>query len=122
VGTAQLDALLDMCGVWPRGPVDEDFHEPLEANIPVLLLSGTDDPVTPPAYAEQAKAGLPHSWHIVMQGFGHGQLGGSLHGPRDGELHRPRLDRGTRRLLSGARAAHAFLHVALRTAAVTVHS
>lgn len=75
LGTAQLDALLDMCGVWPRGPVDEDFHEPLEANIPVLLLSGTDDPVTPPAYAEQAKAGLPHSWHIVMQGFGHGQLG-----------------------------------------------
>ena len=75
LGTAQLDALLDVCSVWPKGPVDPDFHAPLQSDVPVLLLSGTDDPVTPPAYAEQARTGLTSSLHIRMQGFGHGQLG-----------------------------------------------
>jgi pimeloyl-ACP methyl ester carboxylesterase len=41
----------------------------------VLLLSGSNDPVTPPSGAEQARAGLKHSVHIVLEGQGHGQLG-----------------------------------------------
>ncbi len=39
-----------------------------------LLLSGSDDPVTPPAYAAEAARGLPHALSIVLPGFGHGQL------------------------------------------------
>jgi hypothetical protein len=46
----------------------------LRTDIPVLLLSGSDDPVTPPEDAEAARQGLTHSAHIVLQGFGHGQL------------------------------------------------
>jgi pimeloyl-ACP methyl ester carboxylesterase len=74
LGTAQLDALLTTCKIWPRGPIDPDFHTPLRSTVPVLLLSGSDDPVTPPAYAEAARRGLPNSLHIVLQDFGHGQL------------------------------------------------
>jgi len=38
------------------------------------LLSGSDDPVTPPPYGELARRGLSNSLHVVLQGFGHGQL------------------------------------------------
>ena len=74
LGVAQLDELLAVCKVWPHGPIDPDFHAPLHSNVPVLLLSGSDDPVTPPAYAEQAQRGLTNSLHVVLQDFGHGQL------------------------------------------------
>ena len=74
LGTAQLDGLRSICSVWPHGPVDADFHEPLRTDVPTLLFSGSDDPVTPPADAELAKRGFTHSVHVVLQGFGHGQL------------------------------------------------
>jgi pimeloyl-ACP methyl ester carboxylesterase len=74
LGTAQLDGLLTICKIWPRGPIDPDFHAPLHSAVPVLLLSGSDDPITPPAYAEQARRGLTNSLHVVLKDFGHGQL------------------------------------------------
>ena len=74
LGTAQLDALLAICKVWPHGPIDPDFHASLHADVPVLLLSGSDDPVTPPSYAEQARRGLTHSLSVVLKDFGHGQI------------------------------------------------
>lgn len=74
LGTAQLDALLAVCKIWPHGPIDPDFHAPLHSTVPALLLSGSDDPVTPPEYGEEAKRGLPNSLHVVLKDFGHGQL------------------------------------------------
>jgi pimeloyl-ACP methyl ester carboxylesterase len=74
LGTAQLDGLKTVCSVWPRGSIDPDFHTELRSEVPALLLSGGDDPVTPPADAELARHGFLHSVHIVMKGFGHGQL------------------------------------------------
>jgi pimeloyl-ACP methyl ester carboxylesterase len=74
LGTTQLDGLRTICEVWPSGPVDADFHAPLQSDTPVLLMSGGDDPVTPAAGAEEARRGLKHSLHIVLPGFGHGQL------------------------------------------------
>jgi len=74
LGTSQLDGLVSICRIWPRGPMDADFHAPLRSDTPVLLFSGSDDPVTPPADAELARRGFTHSLHVVLQGFGHGQL------------------------------------------------
>ena len=74
LGATQLDALLAICKIWPHGPIDPDFHAPLHSDVPVLLLSGSDDPVTPPVYAEQARRGLIHSLNVVLKDFGHGQI------------------------------------------------
>jgi pimeloyl-ACP methyl ester carboxylesterase len=74
MGTAQLDALEAICALWPHGPVDADFHQPLESNRPVLLLSGSNDPVTPPNYALQAARGLHDSLQVVVADMGHGQI------------------------------------------------
>jgi pimeloyl-ACP methyl ester carboxylesterase len=74
LGTAQLDGLAIVCGIWPHGPVDADLHAPLHSDVPALLLSGSDDPVTPPAYAQEAARGFTHHLALVLEGFGHGQL------------------------------------------------
>lgn len=74
LGTSQLDGLQAICGVWPHGPVDPDFHQPLHSDVPALLLSGSNDPITPPRYAAKAARGFAHSLSLVVPGFGHGQL------------------------------------------------
>lgn len=74
LGTAPVDSLSNLCKVWPRGPADADLHEPLETSVPVLLLSGGNDPVTPPAYAEEARKSMKNNLHIVIPGLGHGQI------------------------------------------------
>ena len=73
-GADQLDALQEICKLWPRGPVDADLHSPLVSAIPTLLLSGEADPVTPPAAAERAARGLARHVHLMLSGEGHGQV------------------------------------------------
>jgi pimeloyl-ACP methyl ester carboxylesterase len=73
-GGDQLDALQEICKLWPRGPVDADLHSPLRSDIPTLLLSGEADPVTPPADAERAARGLARHRHLILSGEGHGQV------------------------------------------------
>jgi pimeloyl-ACP methyl ester carboxylesterase len=73
-GADQLDALQEICKLWPRGPVDGDLHSPLRSEIPTLLLSGEADPVTPPADAERAARGLARHRHLILSGEGHGQV------------------------------------------------
>ncbi|MGH8258493.1 MAG: alpha/beta hydrolase, partial [Steroidobacteraceae bacterium] len=41
---------------------------------PLMLLSGTDDPVTPPANAREVARGFPDHVLIDVDGMGHGQL------------------------------------------------
>lgn len=65
---------LDICAGWPRAEVAGDLREPLQSNIPTLLLSGGADPVTPPGYAEQVAETLTNSRHLEVPGFGHGLL------------------------------------------------
>jgi pimeloyl-ACP methyl ester carboxylesterase len=73
-GTDMMDALHEICRLWPKGPVDADLHAPLHSNIPTLLLSGEADPVTPPVDAERAASGLTRHRHLILNGEGHGQL------------------------------------------------
>jgi pimeloyl-ACP methyl ester carboxylesterase len=73
-GTDQIDAMLEVCKLWPRGPMDPDLHSPLHSDVPTLLLSGEADPVTPPADAERAAQGLTAKRLVVLGGEGHGQL------------------------------------------------
>lgn len=74
IGTSQVDVLRSICEHWPRGPLDADLHAPLKSDIPVLLLSGGNDPVTPAANGEIVRAGLPNSLHLVLEDLGHGQI------------------------------------------------
>lgn len=74
LGDSLLTGMTTVCSVWPRGLVDRDFHAPLQSEVPALLLSGGNDPVTPASYGERAVKGFTHGRHIVLRGQGHGQL------------------------------------------------
>lgn len=71
MGNLMHRAVEVQCGIWPRGPVPEDFNAPVSADVPVLLLSGELDPVTPPEYADEVAAQFPQAMHLVAPGQGH---------------------------------------------------
>jgi len=73
IGPLQLDALQTICSVWPKGVLDKDFKTPLASDLPVLLLSGEADPVTPPRYAELAAIDLDNARLLTGRKQGHGQ-------------------------------------------------
>lgn len=74
MGTFQLEALEAICSVWPAGPIDEGFKAPLATDLPVLLLSGDADPITPPRYADLAAVDLKNATHLIGRDQGHGQI------------------------------------------------
>jgi pimeloyl-ACP methyl ester carboxylesterase len=74
MGPVQIEALQAICSVWPAGPIDDDFKQPLSTDIPTLLLSGTADPITPPNYADMAARNLRKAWTINGTYQGHGQI------------------------------------------------
>lgn len=72
LGAAPLTLLSESCKHWPRGVMEPDFKKPVVSNQPVLLLSGADDPITPPANAAHAAQTLSNSLSLVVPGQGHG--------------------------------------------------
>ena len=74
LGPVQIDALGQICESWPGGYIDDDFASPIETDVPVILLSGENDPVTPPAYAEMSAQGLTNYRHVTLRHQAHGQL------------------------------------------------
>ena len=75
MGAEQVEQLIEACKEWPKGVVDPDLHASLKSDAAALLLSGADDPVTPPEYANIAQKAFADSKHVVIAGHGHGQLG-----------------------------------------------
>jgi pimeloyl-ACP methyl ester carboxylesterase len=74
LGTTIVDSLNLICSRWPAGAIDADFKTPVASERPVLLMSGSNDPITPPEYADRVAATLPNSVHLVGQGQGHGLM------------------------------------------------
>ncbi|UJB19049.1 MULTISPECIES: alpha/beta hydrolase [Lysobacter] len=74
LGDAMTKVLQAQCKVWPTGQRPKDFHAPFASPLPVLLLSGELDPVTPPRYGEQVLKHLPNGRHLILRGQGHGAL------------------------------------------------
>jgi pimeloyl-ACP methyl ester carboxylesterase len=75
MGNSMLRSSQIQCDIWPRGEVPGDFNQPIESDIPVLLLSGEYDPVTPPEYADQVLSHLGNATHLVAPGQGHSVSG-----------------------------------------------
>lgn len=71
LGAVQTDSLSKLCPLWPTRAIPSDFKDPVTLDVPVLLLSGEADPVTPPGNGELVAASLPTSLHLVAPGQGH---------------------------------------------------
>ena len=71
IGNIFLEIIDLQCKVWPHGDVPEGFHQPVASDLPVLLMSGERDPVTPPHYAAQTAETFPNSVNLVAKGQAH---------------------------------------------------
>ena len=74
IGVDMIDTLRTQCAVWPHGQRPADFRQPLTGPLPVLILSGEFDPVTPPRYGDEVQRALPNSRHLIVRGQGHNVL------------------------------------------------
>ncbi len=72
VGATPVTQLIQTCENWPRVVMEPDFKQPVVSTKPVLLISGQDDPITPPSNATDAAKTLSNSLSIVVPGQGHG--------------------------------------------------
>jgi pimeloyl-ACP methyl ester carboxylesterase len=61
------------CAAWPMPRAPREMREPWKSDIPVLLISGERDPVTPPEYGERVAKNLTRVRHVVIQGGGHAE-------------------------------------------------
>jgi pimeloyl-ACP methyl ester carboxylesterase len=59
------------CAAWPQWNPEPGHREPVRSNVPVLLISGERDPVTPPEFAERALRHLSNALHVVLPSGGH---------------------------------------------------
>lgn len=74
LGTGLVELMKAQCAVWPHKDRPADYRTPLSGKVPVLILSGEFDPVTPPRYGDMVARHLPNSRHIVVKGSGHNVL------------------------------------------------
>jgi pimeloyl-ACP methyl ester carboxylesterase len=71
-GDVRVRAQQRACRLWGVRAVAASFMEPVRSKAPILMLSGTDDPTSPPAYAEQALPYLPNARILLIRGGSHG--------------------------------------------------
>ena len=71
LGTDRVDQQVRACAEWPRGELPAGYADPVRSEVPVLLISGERDPVTPPRWGEQVARHLPNARHVVLRGGGH---------------------------------------------------
>ena len=67
----QAARIVDDCEVWDVGSADPAVHAETRSDVPVLLLSGSFDAVTPPSWARIAAEGLPRARVLDFPGLGH---------------------------------------------------
>jgi pimeloyl-ACP methyl ester carboxylesterase len=68
IGAHRVRGQMAACAEWPKAQVPEDYFGPFTSNVPVVLVSGNLDPVTPPQWGEEARRSLPNSIHVVTPG------------------------------------------------------
>ena len=74
-GNYRVEQQTRACGLWPRGTIPTGYHDPVSADIPVLIVSGNLDPVSPPERGEEVARHLPNSRHIVIAQGAHIHFG-----------------------------------------------
>ena len=71
MGTSRIDAQHRACLAWHVKPVDRSYLDPVRSGAPVLMLSGTDDPATPPQYARAQLRNYPNGRLVSIPHGGH---------------------------------------------------
>ncbi len=60
------------CKVWNVPPAPATENQPVSSDVPTLVFSGEFDPITPPAYGQEAAQTLSKSFFFQLPKAGHG--------------------------------------------------
>lgn len=60
-----------ICAFWPKAPPHPLLAQPVQSDVPSLFLSGAQDPVTPPKWAEWAAQGFSQALRLTAPGGHH---------------------------------------------------
>jgi len=90
LGDYRVRQQMAACEVWPRADIEPGHREAIRSGVPVLLISGERDPVTPPAFAARAARWLTHAVQVVVPFAGHGSNESCVQ-----EIGRKLIERGT---------------------------
>jgi pimeloyl-ACP methyl ester carboxylesterase len=63
------------CEAWPAPTADESVSAPVVSPVPVLVLAGRFDPITPPAWGRQVADAQPTAWYVEVPDQGHAVSG-----------------------------------------------
>jgi pimeloyl-ACP methyl ester carboxylesterase len=89
-GDDRVREQLAVCGVWPHAKMPTGWGQLVHSDVPVLLLSGERDPVTPPADAALVAKGFPHGLLVLIPHGAHANEGSC-----EGRLIADFIERGT---------------------------
>ena len=64
--------IFEDCAIWDAGSAAADELRPVHSDVPVLILGGTFDMVTPYVWTERVAAGLENAQLVAIPGGGHG--------------------------------------------------
>jgi fermentation-respiration switch protein FrsA (DUF1100 family) len=59
---------MSACAVWPTARLPKSYYARFSSEVPVLLVSGAHDPVTPPRWGDEVLKSFPHGAHLITQG------------------------------------------------------
>ncbi|RME51832.1 MAG: alpha/beta fold hydrolase [Deltaproteobacteria bacterium] len=62
-----------VCDFVPYRDLGDEFRTPFSSRVPVLFISGSFDPRTPPENAEELLPHFPNGIHLLLEGAGHGR-------------------------------------------------
>lgn len=74
-GQSNADDFAGVCDIVGSGAADPVEDQPVDADVPALVLSGEFDPITPPEFGQDVADDLARSVHVVLPRSGHGAIG-----------------------------------------------
>lgn len=70
LGDARIRAQQRVCSIW-NVPTIRSANSPIRTDIPILMVSGTNDPATPPEYSAEQLEYLPNARRVLVRGASH---------------------------------------------------
>ena len=83
------------CALLPTGTAAAVQSQPVTSTLPVLILQGGLDTITPPSWAEEAQRTLPHAFYFEFPGQGHLVIQQATHADCPMQITRQFLDAPT---------------------------
>jgi pimeloyl-ACP methyl ester carboxylesterase len=72
LGDYRVRQQMAACAVWPQARIAPEHREAVHSDVPVLIVNGERDPVTPPDFGVRTARYLTHAVHVVVPFGSHG--------------------------------------------------